>query len=113
MAHGQRDSLFFPGEYAHFGLGREHRALHDDGVWMRAGPRTIACDGEDEVGLRVEQPAGDSLKLDVRCRDSRLSGMGRRRLLTAGSTTSDLPMRVRCLVTRCPACGSSWLSFIL
>jgi hypothetical protein len=42
----------------------------------------------------VEQPARDSLKLDVRCRDLGLSGMGRRTRLTAGGTTLDLPMRV-------------------
>src|SRR5580700_9056446 len=34
VAHGQGNPLlrFFPGEHAHFGLRREHRALHGDGV---------------------------------------------------------------------------------
>src|SRR5438445_5886467 len=37
LAHRQGDSLlgFFPREHAHFGLWREHRALHGDGVWVR------------------------------------------------------------------------------
>ena len=37
LAQRQRDSLlgFFPREQAHFGLGREHGALHGDGVGVR------------------------------------------------------------------------------
>src|SRR6476661_2080835 len=65
LAHRQGDSLFgfFPGEDAHFGLWREHRALHGDGVgvrgdlvrqhqdWVLATAHEIACHGEDEVGV--------------------------------------------------------------
>ncbi len=37
LTHRQRDSVlgFFPREHAHFGLWREHRALHGDGVGVR------------------------------------------------------------------------------
>ena len=37
LAHRQGNPLLglLPREYAHFGLRREHRALHDDGVRMR------------------------------------------------------------------------------
>src|SRR5579872_5191924 len=70
LAHRQRDSLlgFFPREYAHFRLWREHRALHSDGVWVRGdlvrqdqnrvltSPDEIACHGEDEVGVGFEHP---------------------------------------------------------
>ena len=44
LAHGQGDSLlgFSPREHAHFGLGREQRALHGDGVRMRGGSRPAA-----------------------------------------------------------------------
>jgi hypothetical protein len=68
LANRQRDSIlrFFPREQAHFGLGREHRALHGDGVWVRghlvrqhqdwilATPHEIARDGKHEVGIRFE-----------------------------------------------------------
>ena len=39
LAHRQGDSLLglFPGEHAHFGLWREHRAFHGGGVWVRGG----------------------------------------------------------------------------
>src|SRR5262245_31266089 len=37
LAHRQRDSFlgFLPREHAHFGLWREHRTLHGDGVRVR------------------------------------------------------------------------------
>ena len=37
LAHRQGNPLLglFPGEDAHFGFRREHRALHGDGVWVR------------------------------------------------------------------------------
>ena len=37
LAHRQGNPLLglFPREHAHFGLRREHRGLHGDGVWMR------------------------------------------------------------------------------
>jgi hypothetical protein len=37
LAHRQGNPLrwLFPWEHAHFGLRREHRGLHGDGVWMR------------------------------------------------------------------------------
>src|SRR6202167_4727266 len=68
LAHREWDSLlrFFPREQAHFGLGREHGALHGDGVrvrgdlvgqdqdWVLATTHEIACDGEEEVGIGCE-----------------------------------------------------------
>src|SRR5580658_8492363 len=60
LAHRQGNPLLglFPREYAHFGLWREHRGLHGDGVRMRrdiirqdlyrrlAIANEIACCGE-------------------------------------------------------------------
>ena len=95
-------------------------------IGVLATTHEIACHGEDEVGIgfdlvRLRQEhrsgpvsasattrpgvarraaVGDSLKLDVGCKDLHLSGIGRRRRLTAGSTMSDLPKRVLCLPTR-------------
>jgi hypothetical protein len=74
LAHRQGDSLlgFFPREHAHFGLGREHRALDGDGVgvrgdfvrqdqdWVLATPHEIACHGEDEIGVGFDELVGDS-----------------------------------------------------
>src|SRR5438128_12629095 len=39
LAHRQGNPLFgfFPGEHAHFGFRRDHRALHGDGVRMARG----------------------------------------------------------------------------
>ena len=68
LAHCQRNPLFglFPGEDAHFGIRREHRALHGGGVGVRrdivrqdqdrvlATTHEIACHGEDEVGIGFE-----------------------------------------------------------
>src|SRR5438477_215444 len=65
LAYRQRDSLLglLPGKHADFGLRREHRGLHGDGVWMRrniigqdqyrrlAIADEIARDGEDEIGV--------------------------------------------------------------
>src|SRR5215813_8747411 len=70
LAHRQRDSLlgFLPGEDAHLGFWRKHRALHGYGVWVRgnfvrqdqdwvlATPHEIACHGEDEIGVGFEHP---------------------------------------------------------
>jgi hypothetical protein len=144
LAHRQGDSLlgFFPREHAHFGLGREQRALHGDSVWMRgdlvrqhqdwvlAITHETAGHGEDEVGvgfehvrlcqercsgpvsasattrpgLRVAQPAGDSLKLDVACKDLHLSWDGKKETAkTAESTMLDSPKRTLCLPTRLPS----------
>ena len=65
LAHRQGNPLLglLPREHAHFGLRREHRGLHGDGVRMRrdivrqdqdgrlALTHEIACHGEDEVGV--------------------------------------------------------------
>src|SRR5215831_20726438 len=65
LAHCQGNPLLglFPGEHAHFGLRREHRGLHGDGVWVGrdivrqdqyrrlAIAHEIARHGEDEVGV--------------------------------------------------------------
>src|SRR6202049_664561 len=65
LAHRQGNPLLglLPREHAHFGLWREHRCLHGDGVRMcrdiirqdqygrLAIAHEIACHGEDEVGL--------------------------------------------------------------
>src|ERR1700730_2323870 len=65
LAHRQRNPLLglLPREHTHFGVWREHRGLHGDGVRMRrdiirqdqygrlAIAHEIACDREDEVGI--------------------------------------------------------------
>ena len=74
LAHRQGNSLlgFFPGEDAHLGFWREHRALQGDGVWVRrdvvrqdqdrilATPHEITCHGEHEVRVGLEH-SGDEL----------------------------------------------------
>ena len=68
LAHRQGNSFlgFFPGEDAHLGFWREHRALHGDGVWVRRDvvrqdqdrvlttTDEIVCHGEDEIGVGFE-----------------------------------------------------------
>jgi hypothetical protein len=68
LPHRQGNSVlgFFPRKDAHFGLGREQRALHGDGVgvrgdiarqhqdWIMAITHEIACHGEDEAGVGFE-----------------------------------------------------------
>src|SRR5215831_5424026 len=80
LAHRQGNSFlgFFPGEDAHLGLWREHRALHGDGVWVRgnlvrenqdrvlATMDEIACHGEDEVRVGFEHP-GHKLVGGLQC----------------------------------------------
>src|SRR6266700_7229138 len=70
LANRQGNPLFglFPGEDAHFGFRREHRALDGDGVWVRgdlvrqhqdrvlATTHEIACHGEDKVRVGFEHP---------------------------------------------------------
>ena len=65
LSHRQGNSLLglLPREHAHFGVWREHRGLHCDGVRMRrdiigqdqygrlAMAHEIACHREDEVGV--------------------------------------------------------------
>src|SRR5207248_2173401 len=65
LAYRQRYPLLglLPRKHADFGLWREHRGLHRDGVWMRrniirqdqyrrlAVADEIARDGEDEIGI--------------------------------------------------------------
>src|SRR5882672_4197755 len=75
LAHRQGNPLLglLPREHAHFGLRREHCALHGDGVWMRrdvirqdqygrlAIAHEIARHGEDEVGVGAEHPGHEFL----------------------------------------------------
>src|SRR4029077_2985529 len=65
LAHRQGNPLLglLPREHAHFGVWREHRSFHGDGVRMRrdivrqdqygrlAIAHEIACHREDEVGV--------------------------------------------------------------
>src|SRR4029077_8999469 len=57
LAHRQRNPLFglFPGEDAHFGFRREHRALHGDGVWMS---RDLVRQDQDRVLATTHEIAG-------------------------------------------------------
>src|SRR5438067_12687872 len=81
LAHRQGNPLFgfFPGEHAHFGFRREHRALHGDGVRVSRGivrqdqnrglatTHEVPCHGEDEVGVGLEHPGHEFV--DRRHRD--------------------------------------------